>query len=226
MDLVRPDVFIPSEDEMSDIIHNAPNTYTLYLDSDGKEDVMSIESTVHSLNLLTQDKSSKVLSLTITSPYPPESTASTSTTPFVSMTFNPSASLFSIASGSKSRAFGPLTPKSHAPGNIHPVPLRSRFFHAEDAVTSVLFKPLDDDKENYIPVTDDNIFEKTFGGLHDKIGYGRALGGKHESGTNVFDVFEDDKRCLRCHDKAGFHLEPWDHSYIPTSTDIDSLENA
>jgi hypothetical protein len=189
---------------------------------------MSIDTAVRPLNLLTQEKSSKVLSwLTTTSPSPPASTASTSTTPFVSMTFNPSTSLFSTASGSKSLAFGPLTPKSHAPGNIpRPVPLRSRFFHAEDAVRSVPFKPWDDDKENYIPVTDDKTFGKGFGGLHDKIGSGRTLGGKHGSGTNVFDVFNDDKRCLGCYEKAGFLLEPCGHSYIPTSTNIDSVENA
>jgi hypothetical protein len=53
MDPVRPDVFIPSDDGMSDILHNAANAYTMYLDSDGKEDAMSIDPTVRPLNLRT-----------------------------------------------------------------------------------------------------------------------------------------------------------------------------
>ena len=78
--------------------------------------------------------------LTSTSPVPspPPSTTSTSATPYISMTFNPTTSLFSTSNGPKSLVpalGGPLTPKSHeTQGNIlRPVPLRSRFFHAENS---------------------------------------------------------------------------------------------
>jgi hypothetical protein len=50
MDLVCADDFIPSDDGMSDILHNAANTYTMYLDSDGKDDAKSIDPTVPPLN--------------------------------------------------------------------------------------------------------------------------------------------------------------------------------
>src|ERR1700737_506966 len=39
----RPNVFIPSDDGMSDILHSAANAYTMYLDSEGKDDAMSID---------------------------------------------------------------------------------------------------------------------------------------------------------------------------------------
>lgn len=139
-------------------------------------------------------------------PSPPASTASTSTTPFVSMTFNPATSLFSTASGFKSLAGptpgGPLTPKSHeTQGNIvRPTPVRSRFFHAEDIIhpnrAQPSFKPwLDDDKENYQKPSA-RAFEKTLG-VFDK--------------TQEVKSLEVEKRCLRCYDKAAFVLEPCTH---------------
>ena len=90
-----------------------------------------------------------------------------------------------------------MTPKSHdTQGNIlRPVPLRSRFFHAENSVKST-FKPwFDDDKENYIEQT--GRFEKS-----DERTFGKMLG-----------IEKDEKRCLRCYDKAAFILEPCTHTY-------------
>jgi len=114
------------------------------------------------------------------------------------MTFNPATSLFSGGSKSLVPALGgPLTPKSHdTQGNIlRPVPLRSRFFHAENSVKSA-FKPwFDDDKENYIEQT--GRFEKS-----DERTFGKMLG-----------IEKDEKRCLRCYDEAAFILEPCIHTY-------------
>jgi hypothetical protein len=140
--------------------------------------------------------------LTSTSPVPspPPSTTSTSATPYVSMTFNPTTSLFSTTSGPKSLVSalgGPLTPKCHdTQGNIlRPVPLRSRFFHAENSVKPS-FKPwFDDDKENYIDQT--GMFEKSDG---------RTFG-------KMFGIEKDEKICLRCYDKSAFILEPCNHTY-------------
>ncbi len=115
------------------------------------------------------------------------------------MTFNPTTSLFSTASGSKSlipALGGPLTPKSHdTQGNvIRPVPLRSRFFHAESSVKPT-FKPwIDDDKENYIEKNSARSDGRTFG--------------------KIFGIEKDEKRCLRCYDKAAFILEPCTHMYL------------
>ena len=123
------------------------------------------------------------------------------------MTFNPATSLFSTASGSKSLAGGgPLTPKSHeSQANIiRPVPLRSRFFHGEDAVRPrpPPFKPwFDDNKENYVPAYTDKPFEK------DGRTFGKMFG--------IDSQGERDKRCLRCYDKASFVLEPCRHMYFP-----------
>jgi hypothetical protein len=118
------------------------------------------------------------------------------------MTFNPATSLFSTASGSKSLVppLGPLTPKSHeSHGNIiRPVPVRSRFFHAEDVVRSArpTFKPwFDDDKENHV--------------FSDKEKDGGTFG-------KMFGAKNDDKRCLRCYDKAAFVFEPCSHTYVVT----------
>ena len=33
------DVYVPSEDGMSDILHNAGHAYAMYLDGNGKEDI-------------------------------------------------------------------------------------------------------------------------------------------------------------------------------------------
>ena len=115
------------------------------------------------------------------------------------MTFNPTTSLFSTASSSKSLApvlGGPLTPKSHdTQGNIiRPVPLRSRFFHAENSVKPT-FKPwFDDDKENYVEKNTKRSDGRTFG--------------------KMFGIEKDEKRCLRCYDKAAFILEPCIHTYL------------
>ena len=138
------------------------------------------------------------------------------------MTFNPATSLFSTASGNKSLAFGPLTPKSHeSQSNIlRPQPLRSRFFRAADAVTPA-FKPWDDDKENYTPKGFDG--KKIDGKGYDGRGFGGKgyegfeIGSGRTFGAKVFDVFNDnEKRCPRCYDKATFLLEPCGHSYLPT----------
>lgn len=194
------DVYVPSDDGMSDILHNAGHAYAMYLEENGHRDSneMAIDQgqLVQAFEDLLIWKSSKVLSwLTTTSPIPspPPSTASTSTTPFVSMTFNPATSVFSTTTGSKSLG-GPLTPKSHeSQGNIiRPVPLRSRFFPSEDATKQTrfsMFKPwFSDNKENLtIPFVDK---EKN-------ISDGKAIG----------------ERCLRCYDKAGFVLEPCTHTY-------------
>jgi hypothetical protein len=116
------------------------------------------------------------------------------------MTFNPTTSLFSTANGPKSLVpalGGPLTPKSHdTQGNIlRPVPLRSRFFHAENSIKPT-FKPwFDDDKENYIEQT----------GRPEKSD-GRTFG-------KMFGIENDEKRCLRCYGKAAFILEPCIHTY-------------
>jgi hypothetical protein len=137
-------------------------------------------------------------------PSPPASTTSTSTTPFLSMTFNPATSLFNTGNGSKSliplSTTGPLTPKSHEQqaNVIRPIPHRSRFFHAETPRPAAAFKPwFDDDKENYIPKTMDT---KTVSG------------------------------CLRCFDKATFVLEPCSHLYtfpnpIPSSLPLKMLNS-
>jgi hypothetical protein len=60
------------------------------------------------------------------------------------MSFNPTTSLFSTASGSKS-AFAPKPSEANIQ-NIPRVPLRSRFFHAETPLPY-----WDEDKEN-IPI--------------------------------------------------------------------------
>jgi hypothetical protein len=153
-------------------------------------------------------------------PSPPPST--TSTTPYISMTFNPSTAMFSTTSGSKSLAVtsattaggvaagagGPLTPKSHeSHGNIiRPMPLRSRFFHAEDVIVKPprsmaagTFKPwFEDDKENV-------VVDKSLA-----FGVGKMMF------TPVGEK-EVEKRCLQCYDKAAFVLEPCSHAYSPAS---------
>jgi hypothetical protein len=127
------------------------------------------------------------------------------------MTFNPTTAMFSTASGSKSLAVtstaagGPLTPKSHeSHGNIiRPMPLRSRFFHAEDVIVKPprpmpvgSFKPwFEDDKEN--------VVDKSF-----------AFGGGKMMFTPVGEK-EFEKRCLQCYDKAAFALEPCSHTCLP-----------
>lgn len=109
-------------------------------------------------SFLSNEKSSKVLNwLTATSPVPspPPSTTSTSATPHISMSFNPTNSLFSTK---KNFIPGVLTPKSHeSHGNIlRPVPLRSRFFPQtsvkswfEDEKPKPLKPWFEDDKENF-----------------------------------------------------------------------------
>jgi hypothetical protein len=98
-----------------------------------------------------------------------------------------------------------LTPKSHeSHGNIiRPMPLRSRFFHAEDVIVKPprpmpvgSFKPwFEDDKEN--------VVDKSL-----------AFGGGKMMFTPVGEK-EFEKRCLQCYDKAAFALEPCSHTYLP-----------
>jgi hypothetical protein len=99
---------------------------------------------------------------------------------------------------------GPLTPKSHeTQGNTaRPAAVRSRFFHAEDAIrpsrAPPSFKPwLDDDKENYVKDSR-RTFEKT-SGMFDQ--------------NHDVKAFEIEKRCSRCYDNAAFVLEPCTHLY-------------
>ena len=83
------------------------------------------------------------------------------------------------------------------------MPLRSRFFHAEDVIVKPRnvqvpatpvksFKPwFDDDKENAV--------ERSL-----------AFGGMGKMFTPLADK-EVEKRCLQCYDKAAFALEPCAH---------------
>lgn len=137
------------------------------------------------------------------------------------MTFNPTTSLLSTASGSKSLAGpllgGPLTQKSHeSHGNIiRPLPLRSRFFPAEDIVRAPrqTFKPwFEEDKENYVFGDKEKESGRTFGkmfGVFDK-----------DSDGKLFDL---EKRCLRCHDPPAFVLEPCSHTYSSHVSSNDSV---
>jgi hypothetical protein len=127
------EIYVPSDDDMSEILHSAGHAYHLYLhsDEDEKDDTSSLDNVA--------EKSSSVMSWLTSTSSP--STTSTSITPYVSMTFNPVTSTFSSAF----KARGPLTSKSHeSQGNIPRQP-RSRFFHAER------LNPWAEDKENDIP---------------------------------------------------------------------------
>lgn len=134
----------------------------------------------------------------------------------MSLTFNPATSVFSAGKGPKNLACpvsgGPLTPKSHdSYGNINrPVPLRSRFFHAEDIIRPEkysTFKPwLVDDKENYVFSDKEKNPGKTFG---------KVFGVFEKNSDGKTDV---EKRCLRCYDKATFVLEPCRHTYVHSSS--------
>ena len=44
--MANPNVYVPSDDGMSDILHNASHAYAMYLDGDEKEEMPLDQTTV------------------------------------------------------------------------------------------------------------------------------------------------------------------------------------